>query len=101
MTFGLMCLSLALGAEPATYTKPDLLIEPAALKERLDKFVIIDVQPAKAYDDGHIPGATRVDAAEWSKAFTEPRDNKTWGKILAELGIAADKPVVVYGDSWT
>jgi len=101
MFVSLMLLSLALGAEPAAYPKSELLIEPAALAERLDKFVILDTRLAKVYEEAHVPGALRVDAGEWSKLFNAKPDAATWAKTLGDLGIATDTPVAVYGGSWT
>jgi thiosulfate/3-mercaptopyruvate sulfurtransferase len=97
----ILLLSVLLAAadeKPATYAKPNLLVEPAALanSDANAKFAILDVRGQDDYDKGHIPGALRVDADAWSKAFRgENRD--AWVKRIGGLGIDTSTPVVVYG----
>ena len=55
MSIAIICLSLALCAEPESYPRPDLIIEPSTLNDRLAKVVILDVRSNQAYDAGHIP----------------------------------------------
>src|SRR5438552_1200616 len=100
MPLALLAVSLALGADPTAYPRPELIIEPNVLAERIDKVVILDARPAKAYEDGHIPSAIRVDVAEMSRAFNTEVDEKAWTKRLGDLGIDIATPVVVYGEDW-
>lgn len=102
MSLTALYLSLALGADPAAYPNPKLLIEPAELAQQLSapQTVIIDVRGEKSYAEGHVPGAIRVDVGAMSKAFTTESDAGKWGSRLEHLGIAPTFHVVVYGDSW-
>lgn len=107
MSLRLTCLALLLLAPAARagdrpkYARPDLLIEPAALRmpEVAKKFRVVDARPAPQYQAGHIPGAFWVHATDWSKAFNADPSRADWGKRLAALDIGgADQPVVVYAE---
>jgi thiosulfate/3-mercaptopyruvate sulfurtransferase len=100
MSVALLCLSLALGAEPQSYPRSELLIEPAALNERLAKTVVLDARSQRAYDEGHVPGAIHLDVPALSKAFSTHVDAEYWAHRLGDLGIDVNMPVVVYGDDW-
>ena len=91
-----------LGADPAGYAKPELLIEPAALAkaDALKKFLILDIRGEKSYAEGHVPGAIAVNVAALSKAFNADKNTDTWAKRLAEMGVNVDTAVVVYGTDW-
>jgi thiosulfate/3-mercaptopyruvate sulfurtransferase len=100
MSIAVMFLSLSLGAEPQGYPRPELIIEPTALHERLTRVVILDARSQKAYDAGHITGAVRVDVPALSKAFNTEVDAEAWAKRLGDLGVDVNTPVVIYGDAW-
>ena len=107
MRLRLSCLALLLAASTVTgkeakYSRPNLLIEPAALMkpEAAKKFCILDARSAAKYKAGHIPGAFWVDAGAWSKAFNSDPSPENWGKRIAAFGIAStDRPGVVYADN--
>ncbi len=98
---GGMILSLLLlaGADdkPAAYARPNLLLEPADLKDAAarKKFVLLDARPIAEYRKGHAPGALHVDPGAWSKAF-RTEDRAAWVKRIGSLGIDTSTPVVVY-----
>jgi len=79
-----------------------MLISPDALHERLqDKNLrVLDIRPEEEYLAGHVPGAVRVDLAEW-KAFTKTegalKDASAWAERVGALGIGPETKVVVYG----
>ena len=95
--FALAALTLSPAAD--SYPNAKLLIEPDALVAQLKaepmKTAVLDARDEKLYTAGHIPGAVRLPTADWSKAV--PDSPEAWAKRLAEFGISADTPVVVYG----
>src|SRR4051794_28332062 len=95
----LVCLALA-DAKPA-YAKPAMLVEPAELKKKdaIDRFVILDVRPDKAYRAGHVSGAVWVDLAAWDRLMTADARADAWATKFSEVGVDGSRPVVVYGDS--
>jgi thiosulfate/3-mercaptopyruvate sulfurtransferase len=70
------------------------------------KVRILDVRSQKNYDEGHIPGAVRVDVAVW-KAQALKDDGKGlgdkagWQQLARAAGINDLQPIVVYSDSPT
>ena len=90
------CLLLA--AEPKQdYPRPDILIEAADIaKLAPDQVRILDARPKEEYLAGHIPGAVRVDVAEWSKDISDHPAAGIWARRLADVGIEPDRIVVVY-----
>lgn len=103
MRFGVALLALGLLGSQAmaaqgNYPRAELLLEPAELAkpERAKQFVIVDAREQKAYDESRIPGAVRVDAPVWTKAFGDGKDAKGWSKRIGDLGIGPDSKVVVY-----
>jgi thiosulfate/3-mercaptopyruvate sulfurtransferase len=87
---------LALAAEP-TYAKPELLIDGPTLVKNTAKYRILDARPAKDYEKGHAPGALHVPVETWAKAMGNRPDEVVWAKTLGQLGLSADKPIVVVG----
>jgi thiosulfate/3-mercaptopyruvate sulfurtransferase len=84
-----------------TYPRPELLIEPAQLA-KLDagKDVrILDARGHGKYKEGHVPGAVWVDAVTWARTFASDQDQNKWAKLIGELGIDLEKPVVIYDDT--
>lgn len=91
---GLLSMPAA-GAD--AYVHPEMLVEPAQLlAANTARPVILDARSQKDYDQSHLPGALRVDADEWKKAFGEGQDADAWSKRIGQLGIGADTPVVIY-----
>jgi thiosulfate/3-mercaptopyruvate sulfurtransferase len=93
LTLVYLLATLAPAADPA---RPELLIEATDLARARDVRVI-DVRGKDDYARGHVPGAVRVDAAAWDKAFTSEPGAEAWGKRLGGAGIDLDTAVVVYG----
>jgi thiosulfate/3-mercaptopyruvate sulfurtransferase len=94
-------LTLALlAAEDRTpgYARANLLVEPAELArpQTAKKYVVLDARGADAYTAGHVPGAVRVDARAWAKAFAAGQDRSDWTERIGALGIDGKKPVVIY-----
>ena len=101
----LLCAALLMLApadepKPAKYAAPGLLIEAPELAKLVpaNKVRLLDVRAKAKYDAGHIPGAMRVDAAAWRKAFGTAPDKDAWTKRLGNLGLEPDTATVVYGD---
>jgi thiosulfate/3-mercaptopyruvate sulfurtransferase len=94
----------ALGATPAAgagteYARPQLLLEPSAVKEFAGRGGrILDARGKKQYSDGHVPGAVWVDATTWARAFKDGQDGAGWSQRIGELGITTDTPVALYGE---
>jgi thiosulfate/3-mercaptopyruvate sulfurtransferase len=83
-----------------------MLVEPAGLERELKEpaLRILDTRPQEAYGKGHIPGPCGLTSAAWQglgKSAGGFQDAKAWGANVSELGISADTPVVVYGNSLT
>jgi len=96
----LMFATTAAAAEP--YARPDLLIDPAALSAKLKEFRVLDCRSAESYAAGHIPGAIRVDHADWfRRTRTEEsfEDAQLWSGLIGDLGIEAGTAVVVVDDA--
>jgi thiosulfate/3-mercaptopyruvate sulfurtransferase len=102
----LMCASTIAAAEKgsATEHKPDnsVLIHADQLQRKLnDKTLrVLDVRSQAEYAKGHIPGAVRVDVAEWKNlavADNGLRDAKGWTTKVSLLGLEKEMQVAVYG----
>ena len=95
----LVMAALALGPSADPYPNAKILIEPDALIAQLkadsSKTAVLDARDEKLYAAGHIPGAVRLPVADWGKQV--PDTPETWAKRLAEIGVRAETPVVVYG----
>jgi thiosulfate/3-mercaptopyruvate sulfurtransferase len=74
------------------------LVDPAELAKNPAMGVVLDVRAEAAFKAGHVPGAIRVDVAEWEQAFKSDRDPAAWGKRIGGLGINGKRPVLVFGD---
>lgn len=84
---------------PAKYAKPELLVEPADLKD--GKFVVLDVRSAAKYEAGHVTGAVSAPVGPWAKAIDEGKAGaKFWSDELARLGVTPKSAVVVYSGDW-
>jgi thiosulfate/3-mercaptopyruvate sulfurtransferase len=92
----LLLASATDAAPPATYPRPDLLLEAGDLAKQPDHFRVVDARPRGAYEAGHIPGAAWVNVADWEKAFAAGQDKKDWSPRVGKLSITLDTPVVVY-----
>jgi thiosulfate/3-mercaptopyruvate sulfurtransferase len=84
--------------QPATYARPDMLVEPADLAQAKNLHVL-DARGKGKYVDGHVPGAVWVDATTWARAFGEGGDQAGWEKRIGALGITTETPVAIYDDS--
>jgi thiosulfate/3-mercaptopyruvate sulfurtransferase len=101
----LLCTALvmlvpAAEPKPGQYAAPALLVESPELARLVtaNKVRVLDVRTKAKYDAGHVPGALRVDAAAWRKAFGSAPDKDDWTKRLGDLGLEPDAATVVYGD---
>ena len=102
----LMCGSTITATEKdgTTGRKTDnsILINADQLQTKLnDKTLrIIDVRSQAEYTMGHIPGAVRIDVAEWKNlavADNGLHDAKGWTKKVSLLGLEKGMRVAVYG----
>ena len=101
-----LLLGLLLGALSVVATAApgdvSLLIEPKELTQSLDQVRVLDLRPAKVFRQGHIPGAVhcsvrRLDNAEANRqGLPVPLEDAR--ALFHELGIDADRAVLVYDD---
>ncbi|MDX2148258.1 MAG: rhodanese-like domain-containing protein [Planctomycetota bacterium] len=81
------------------------IVEVQDLPRRLNAeptTIVLDVRTPEAYAAGHLPGAIRVDYADWSKLSLSEADGlaneAAWHERIASLGITGTHRVVVYDD---
>lgn len=120
-TFGALLLALGsyslstpgLAKEPG-YAQPELLMEPARLREVIELaderhpeydaegIVLVDVRPRADFEEGHIPGARSLDpnavVAKHSPIDGTLRPLPELEAVIGDLGISADRKVVLYDD---
>ena len=92
---------VGLAADRQEFPRPKLLLEPTELAkpEVARQFTVLDVRSEEAYEQGHVPGARRVDHDEWKAAWNDGKDVQGWGKRIGELGIGPQSTVVLYDDA--
>ncbi len=90
-------------ADPLLPVERDTKLLNAAALNELDDVVLVDVRPAEAYDEGHIPGAVNLDlntiyetVGGINKMAATPA---TFAAVLGELGISNGDTVVACGDA--
>jgi thiosulfate/3-mercaptopyruvate sulfurtransferase len=98
--------SLKASTEQIACTLPGLLVSTDWLAEYLNAsdLRIIDIRPADAFAEGHIPGAVQVDLA----AFGTTVDGvpgmligpDAFAAVMGELGVDNDGAVVIYDSNW-
>jgi thiosulfate/3-mercaptopyruvate sulfurtransferase len=95
-----LLLPLAGAAQESGYARPELLIEPSELADRLegDQVAILDARSRQDYDAGHVAGARWVDHQQWREAFQDGQDGESWSERIGGMGIGADSTVVIYDD---
>ncbi|MBA4028353.1 MAG: rhodanese family protein [Planctomyces sp.] len=82
----------------------DSLIEAAdiaaAIRAAGDDLAIFDVRPEAEYAAGHLPGAVRVDPAQWEELSLSADSGLTheqvWHDRIGSLGVDSDDTVLVY-----
>ena len=86
------------------YVNPDILWSPADLGDRMDepKLVVLDMRPAEAYANGHIPGARSFDIFGISLIDTRPQPLEAFlwiiEHLLAQKGVSDESVVMAYDD---
>jgi thiosulfate/3-mercaptopyruvate sulfurtransferase len=87
------------------YANPQLLTAPAELARRIeseDSTLILDLRPAEAFAEGHIPGAIHLDLWGVSLIDTDPAPLKAFVWMIAHVldyrGVEPSRPIVVYDD---
>jgi len=85
---------------------PGVVVPPDWLEERLgaDHLRSVDLRDQDAFEQGHIPGAARLDLARLGEP-AEGRDNvllapADFADLMERLGISDDDAVVAYDDQW-
>lgn len=91
---------------PIVCTLPGLIVSTSWLADNLHAtdLRIVDVRPADAFAEGHIPGAVQVDLA----ALATTVDNiqgmligpEPFATFMGQLGIDQDTAVVLYDSNW-
>jgi len=101
--------------EPAKGEVPQQAAAKVTLRVRVDDLKgmlqepnlrILDVRSKKDYDQGHVPGAVRVDVDAWrAQALKDDgkglSDQAGWQQLARAAGINDLMPIVVYSDSPT
>ncbi|WP_421724865.1 sulfurtransferase [Bauldia sp.] len=91
-------------AQSADYANSHLIMSADALNAQIDdpNLVVIDVRPADAFAEGHIPGAQQLnpDAVVDTNAPIEGAllPTEDIAKLLGDRGVSADAKVVLYDD---
>lgn len=99
----LMCgITCVAGGAAEHRSDHPMLIDVDQLQQKLDDkdLRVLDVRSQAEYDKAHIPGAVRVDVAEWKNMAAADngfRDAEGWTKSVSPLGLEKDMHVVVYG----
>lgn len=87
-------------------TLPGLLVSTQWLDEYLhaSDLRIVDVRPADAYAEGHIPGAVQVDLAALATTIDDVQGMligpDAFATIMGQLGIDHETAVVLYDSNW-
>jgi len=88
------------------YQHPELLVTPQALAAALgagENPLLLDLRPAEQFAQGQLPGAVHLDIWGISLVDTDPAPLKAFlwiiEHLLAERGVSADRPVVLYEDT--
>jgi thiosulfate/3-mercaptopyruvate sulfurtransferase len=87
-------------------TLPGLLVTPEWLATQLgaSDLRIVDVRPADAYAEGHIPGAVQLELAALSTTVDDVQGMllgpEAYAAIMGQLGIDSDHAVVIYDSNW-
>ncbi len=88
----------------SNYSNPDMIVSTAWVADHLKdpnvRIVEVDVEPAKAYDVGHVPGAI---GWNWLSDLNDATirdliDPQTFAALAGRSGIAPEHTVVLYGD---
>lgn len=93
--------------ETVEFVDTSYIVDADWLNENLgnENILILDARGQEAYDKGHIPGAIAVTWQNFADMSGTQADNPNWGTVLkaeelskklSELGISADKEIVVY-----
>lgn len=93
--------------ETVEFVDTSYIVDADWLNENLgnENILILDARGADAYNKGHIPGAIAVMWQNFADMSGTQADNPNWGTVLkaeelskklSELGISADKEIVVY-----
>lgn len=103
LTLLLAAVPLATAADPAPakYARPEILAVAADLATPTGraKVRVLDVRSPEKYAAGHVPGAVPAPLAAWAKAITDGKaDAAFWKANLAAVGVAPDRPTVVYAE---
>jgi len=100
----LIAAAMIIALAPVAAAADLKLIDAAALKSNLTKWIILDARPQADWEACHIPGArhfswenyTRTDAQGIKYSSLPPQELAV---ILGDLGIDEKTPIVVYGDA--
>jgi thiosulfate/3-mercaptopyruvate sulfurtransferase len=89
------------------YANPHLLVSPAELARTLEaedvaRPLLLDLRPAEAYAEAHLPHAVHLDLFGFSLIDTDPAPLAAFlwmiEHVLSLRGVDADRPVVVYDE---
>ncbi len=98
--------SLKQPTEQRACTLPGLLVTTTWLAEHLhaSDLRVVDVRPADAYAEGHIPGAVQIDLAALATTVDGVQGMligpEAFATVMGQLGIDEDRAVVIYDSNW-
>lgn len=98
--------SLQRQTEQIACTLPGLFVTSAWLEEYLhaSDLRVVDVRPADAFAEGHIPGAVQVDLAALAATVDGVQGMligpEAFAAVMGQLGIDDDRAVVIYDSNW-
>lgn len=108
LAVSLVGCTVAASAGHVGQARSELLVDVAWLKANLDEVTLIDARDADKYAAGHIPGAVNAPWPSFTDMANGQAGDKNWGILLpveqiaeklGDLGVQADKTVVVYADA--
>ncbi len=92
--------------EQIACTLPGLLVSTEWLAQYLNAsdLRVVDVRPADAFAEGHIPGAVQVDLAALTTTIDGVQGmligTEAFSAIMGQLGIDDERAVVLYDSNW-
>lgn len=92
--FGSVIVALCLQVAPPAQASPRPLVDPAWLQQALASgdVLVLDAQPGKLFEAGHIPGAVHVDVFAWGM---DTDDAQAMQRHLRSWGVSPGRTVVI------
>jgi thiosulfate/3-mercaptopyruvate sulfurtransferase len=90
----MLAVAVLLGSAPAL-ARESALVDAAWLRERMQApgLLLLDTQPAKLHEAGHIPGAVHVDLFAYGP---DEADAALMQRRIRSWGVSAGRKIVIY-----